>query len=101
MVPATEAERIERVLQGDRAAFVALFDEHLPALWRGATQLCDERAAAEALVRAVFTKAFRQLAERPAGLGFADWLAALARELAPPRRAPALRAPGAALHADA
>jgi len=92
MVPPTEAERIARVLDGERAAFVALFDEQLPALWRRATQLCDDRAAAEALVGAVFAHAFRQLAERPADLRFADWLAAFARELAPPRRAPALRA---------
>lgn len=92
MARSSEAERIERVLAGERAAFSALFDEHLPALWRQATRSCDDRAEAEALVRAVFTHALRRLDERPAGVRFADWLAALARERAPARRP---RAPGA------
>lgn len=80
MVPGTESDRIERVLAGDRGAFVALFDAALPALWRFATRSCDDRAAAEALVRAVLGHAFRELGARPAGLPFAAWLCALAHE---------------------
>jgi DNA-directed RNA polymerase specialized sigma24 family protein len=70
--------RIERVQAGDRAAFVALFESELPALWRLATRCCDGRAEAEALVRAVLIHAFRSLSERPADRSFADWLRALA-----------------------
>jgi DNA-directed RNA polymerase specialized sigma24 family protein len=106
MAASPEAERIARVLAGERAAFDALFDEQLPALWRLATRLCDGPARAEALVHAVLAHALGRLDERPAGLSFADWLAALARERAPQRRRAraALRADAShadALHADA
>lgn len=78
MVPIAEAERIERVLAGDRAAFDALYEEHLPALWRHVILSGEDRVTAEALVRTVLTHAFRTLHERPAERPFADWLRALA-----------------------
>jgi DNA-directed RNA polymerase specialized sigma24 family protein len=86
MVPPTEAQLLARVLAGERVAFDVLFDRSLPALWRRATQACDDRATAEALVRTVLAHALRHLEERPPERRFADWLDALARELAPSAR---------------
>lgn len=77
-----EAWRIGRVLDGDGSAFAALYDEHLPGLWRTALRLCGERAAAEELTRAVMQHAFRSLGEGPRELSFAEWLAALAEGMA-------------------
>jgi DNA-directed RNA polymerase specialized sigma24 family protein len=85
MVPIAEAERIERVLSGDRAAFDALFEEYLPALWRHAIQSSEDRVSAEALVRTVLTHALQTLCERPEDRPFAEWLRALADRCAAER----------------
>jgi RNA polymerase sigma-70 factor (ECF subfamily) len=82
MVPIPETERIERVLAGDRAAFDALYEEHLPALWRHAIRSSADRGIAEAMVRSVMAHAFATLDERPADRPFADWLRALADRFA-------------------
>jgi hypothetical protein len=87
MATPEEAWRIERVLEGDRTAFAALYDEHLPRLWRLATTLCGERAGAETLTRAVLRHAFRSLATSPAELPFGEWLEVLAQGMAAARPA--------------
>ena len=87
MATPEEARRIERVLEGDRTAFAALYDEHLPRLWRLATTLCGERAGAETLTRAVLRHAFRSLATSPAELPFGEWLEVLAEGMAAARPA--------------
>lgn len=89
MGPDAETRRIARALEGERAAFDALYDELLPVAWRLATARCRERAAAEALARAVLAQAFRHLGDRPPDRPLAGWLADLAGQVAARRRTPA------------
>jgi DNA-directed RNA polymerase specialized sigma24 family protein len=86
----TDRVRIERVLAGDRDAFVALYDRELPVLWRHATERSAGRGAAEALVSATLAHAFRHLREYPPSLPFTEWLQAIAEQVAarPPAAQP-------------
>lgn len=88
MAAPPEAELIARVLDGERAAFDALYESLLPAAWRIATARRRERRAAEALARAILRHAFRHLADRPEGRSLVQWLEAVAEDVSARRRAP-------------
>lgn len=89
MAALPESEHIASVLDGDRAAFDALYDALLPAAWRIAAARRAERRAAEALARAILQHAFRHLADRPQGRSLVQWLEAVADDVSARRRAPA------------
>jgi DNA-directed RNA polymerase specialized sigma24 family protein len=89
MAAPLEAEHIARVLDGDRAAFDALYEALLPAAWRIATARRRERPAAEALARSILRHAFRHLADRPEGRDLVQWLERVADDVSARRRAPA------------
>jgi DNA-directed RNA polymerase specialized sigma24 family protein len=88
MAVATELEHIARVLDGERAAFDALYDTLLPAAWQIAATRSRERGAAEALARAILIQAFRHLTDRSRERSLAQWLESIADEIDARRHAP-------------
>lgn len=77
----TDAELIQAVQSGDEAALVALYERHLPSVWRFAyAQLAGNLAAAEDVVSETFLALVRQVAGlNPGGGSVGGWLISIAR----------------------
>ncbi|MCC6381369.1 MAG: hypothetical protein IT304_02620 [Dehalococcoidia bacterium] len=80
--PAPGAALFQAARDGDEAAFLALVDAWLPALYDFAARLLGDEDAAAAVVQAAFAQALDALAVAPAGESPGLWLFALACPIA-------------------
>src|SRR2546422_9007903 len=81
-VAVAEASLGERVRQGDPEAFEALYEEYTPAIFDFLVRLVHDRAAAEDLLQATFTKAFEHRATLREPAKLRSWLWATAHNQA-------------------
>ncbi|MEW6569248.1 MAG: sigma-70 family RNA polymerase sigma factor [Chloroflexota bacterium] len=73
--PTTEAELVQRAIDGDREAFARLYDEHVDRIYRYLLSRLGTPEAAEDVTSEVFLKAWEQLPRHRLGSRpFAAWL---------------------------
>ena len=85
--PPSDADLLERVAQGDHAAFAELYDRYAGLVHALALRILRERADAEEVVQDAFVQAWRQAARFDAARGSVPaWLVTIARSRALDRR---------------
>jgi RNA polymerase sigma-70 factor (ECF subfamily) len=78
----SDGELVQAVLGGDRQAFGALVDRHLPAVVAVAGRIVCNRADAEDLAQDAFVRAFQRLGQYGLSHSFRNWLLKIATNLA-------------------
>jgi RNA polymerase sigma-70 factor (ECF subfamily) len=77
----TDTLLVERAMRGDRAAFDAIFDASLPAVYAFAARRSGGRHSAERLTGRILERAFREIEHYGGDVPFAAWLLGIAREV--------------------
>ena len=72
--PADEADLLARAKAGDRSAFDALVERHLPRVWKVVWRILRHREDAEDVVQEVFVSAHRALPEFRGEAKLSTWL---------------------------
>ena len=76
--PPEEVDLVQRAQRGDEAAFVMLFERHLPRLQRFLTTMTGDPTTAEDLGQEALLSAFRNLPQLAEASRFGAWLLSIA-----------------------
>ena len=78
MYEQTDEDLMLSVMNGDRAAYNALFDRHMGSVWSFVRRLCRVEATAEEAFQETWLKVFRARATFKVGAKFRSWLFTIA-----------------------
>lgn len=79
--PATEAELVARLKQGDPAAFDAIYDQYRPRVFGFLARMCGDRQTAEDLLQETWLRLARNASRLTDDTRLGPWLFTVARNL--------------------